>query len=95
MQIAHLHIHAKCEDLVGPLATLLRLAPLPEFRRRDAVRVTYSEEAPAARAAKNPSTGFEIRISSAASDKHVTPLLQSVDVSFPVRCLSLPIMKER
>lgn len=80
LQISHLHMHAKCEDVVGRLATLLELTPLPEFRRQDTVRMTYTEELPASKA----STGFLIRVSSPHSDNHVTPLLQSVVISFPV-----------
>lgn len=92
LQIADLHMHAKCEGVMGPLATLLGLTPLPEFRRHDSVRVTYTEEAPPAKA----STGFEIRVTSCASDRHVTPLLRSLDVSYPVRrpwCIALDAHK--
>lgn len=78
-------MHARCEDVVGRLATLLGLTPLPEFRRHDTVRLTYAEESPASEA----STGFVIRLSSLHSDRHITPLVQSADVSFPVSCCLL------
>ena len=80
-QIAHVHMHAKCEDIVGRLVTLLDLVPLPEFQRQDTVQLTYTEEVPAAKA----STGFVIRLSSPHSDRHITPLVQTADISFPVR----------
>jgi hypothetical protein len=80
-QIAHVHMHAKCEDIVGRLAILLDLVPLPEFQRQDTVQLTYTEEVPAAKA----STGFVIRLSSPHSDRHITPLVQSADITFPVR----------
>jgi hypothetical protein len=80
-QIAHVHMHAKCEDVVRRLATLLSLRPLPDFQREDIVQLTFTEELPAAKA----STGFAIRLSSPHSDRHITPLVQSADVSFPVR----------
>jgi hypothetical protein len=80
-QVAHVHMHAKCEEVIAHLATLLGLLPLPHFEREDTVQLTYTEELPAAKA----STGFEIRLSSPHSDRHISPLVESADVSFPVR----------
>jgi hypothetical protein len=74
-------MHAKCEDIVGRLATLLDLVPLPDFQRQDTVQLTFTEEVPAAKA----STGFVLRLSSPHSDRHITPLVQSAGISFPVR----------
>lgn len=76
-KIAHLVLHAKCEDVMSQMGLLL-----PDYCRNDSVKVTFTQEEDFP--LRSTSTGFQLRVTSPASDTHVTPVLSTVQFSIAV-----------
>lgn len=89
---ASLVIHGRADEVMQAVMRNLPL-PIPAYVRQDSVTIAHCQEQPSSKGYP-----FSLRISSVHGEQCPMPLVQSVNISFPVNflihthtCLEIPI----